>query len=291
MTRTNLFRWAGLFALLVAVVSCQMGDSAGSRVALTPEQLRLERINTIDSTTLRTILDPDSAEGREQLATLSADAWMLIDDSTGCVISQRYANEPRFMASLTKMMTCLLAIENGTLTDTVNITDADFICRDSRVRLGEGYLLGDLLYEMMLQSDNDAAYALARHIGGDSIRFCEMMNEKAEYLGMTSTRLARYAMRDSLFAAIVGTVERKVPMTDGRHMDCYNTNQLLSTYEGCLGVKTGYTRQAGYCLASAATRNGRTLCCVLLNSRSLRTRFTESAILLDYGFRIVKSKE
>jgi D-alanyl-D-alanine carboxypeptidase/D-alanyl-D-alanine carboxypeptidase (penicillin-binding protein 5/6) len=180
------------------------------------------------------------------------------------------------------------------------------------VRLGEGYLLGDLLYEMMLQSDNDAAYALARHIGGDSIRFCEMMNEKAEYLGMTSThfanpngmpapdnystasdlvRLARYAMRDSLFAAIVGTVERKVPMTDGRHMDCYNTNQLLSTYEGCLGVKTGYTRQAGYCLASAATRNGRTLYCVLLNSRSLRTRFTESAILLDYGFRIVKSKE
>lgn len=312
MTRTNLFRWAGLFALLVAVVSCQMGDSAGSRVALTPEQLRLERINTIDSTTLRTILDPDSAEGWEQLATLSADAWMLIDDSTGCVISQRYANEPRFMASLTKMMTCLLAIENGTLTDTVNITDADFICRDSRVRLGEGYLLGDLLYEMMLQSDNDAAYALARHIGGDTIRFCEMMNEKAEYLGMTSThfanpngmpapdnystasdlvRLARYAMRDSLFAAIVGTVERKVPMTDGRHMDCYNTNQLLSTYEGCLGVKTGYTRQAGYCLASAATRNGRTLYCVLLNSRSLRTRFTESAILLDYGFRIVKSEE
>ena len=70
MTRTHLLRWAGLFALLVAVVSCQMGDSAGSRVALTPEQLRLERINTIDSTTLRTILDPDSAEGWEQLAAL-----------------------------------------------------------------------------------------------------------------------------------------------------------------------------------------------------------------------------
>jgi D-alanyl-D-alanine carboxypeptidase/D-alanyl-D-alanine carboxypeptidase (penicillin-binding protein 5/6) len=281
-------------------------------VALTPEQELLAEINNIDSVTFQTIVNPDSVEGFDKLSTLSAEAWMLIDDSTGMVISQKYANEPQYMASLTKMMTCLLALENGNMADTVEITKDVFINRNSRVRLGERYLLGNLIYEMMLQSDNDAAYALARHIGGDSIRFCEMMNEKAEYLGMTSThfanpngmpapdnystasdlvRLARYAMRDSLFAAIVGTVERKVPMTDGRHMDCYNTNQLLSTYEGCLGVKTGYTRQAGYCLASAATRNGRTLYCVLLNSRSLRTRFTESAILLDYGFRIVKSKE
>ena len=161
---------------------------------------------------------------------------------------------------------------------------------------------------MMLQSDNDAAYALAKHVGGDTIRFCEMMNEKAAYLGMENThfanpngmpapdnyssasdliRLARYAMRDSLFAAIVGTKEKKVPMIDGRHMDCYNTNVLLSSYDGCIGIKTGYTRQAGYCLASAATREGRTLYCVLLHSRSLRTRFAESAILLDYGFRVM----
>jgi D-alanyl-D-alanine carboxypeptidase/D-alanyl-D-alanine carboxypeptidase (penicillin-binding protein 5/6) len=178
------------------------------------------------------------------------------------------------------------------------------------VRLGEGYLLGDLLYEMMLQSDNDAAYALAKHVGGDTIRFCEMMNEKAAYLGIESThfanpngmpapdnyssasdliRLARYAMRDSLFAAIVGTTEKKVPMIDGRHMDYQNTNVLLSSYDGCIGIKTGFTRQAGYCLASAATRDGRTLYCVLLHSRSQRTRFSESAILLDYGFRIMKS--
>ena len=237
---------------------------------------------------------------------------MLIDDATGMVISQKYANEPRFMASLTKMMTCLLALENGNLTDTVRITEDVFICRDSRVRLGEGYLLGDLVYEMMLQSDNDAAYALAKHVGGDTIRFCEMMNEKAAYLGMENThfanpngmpapdnyssagdliRLARYAMRDSLFAAIVGTKEKKVPMIDGRHMDCYNTNVLLSSYDGCIGIKTGFTRQAGYCLASAATREGRTLYCVLLHSRSLRTRFAESAILLDYGFRVMKATD
>ena len=312
MTRTSLFRWGCLLTLLAVIVACKRGDSTGTRIALTPEQMRLEHISDIDSTTFITILNSDTTVDKTPLETITADAWMLIDDATGFVISQKYANEPRFMASLTKMMTCLLAIENGNLTDTVRITDDVFICRDSRVRLGEGYLLGDLLYEMMLQSDNDAAYALAKHIGGDTIRFCEMMNEKAAYLGMENThfanpngmpapdnyssandllRLARYAMRDSLFADIVGTTERKVPMIDGRHMDCQNTNVLLSSYEGCIGIKTGFTRQAGYCLASAATRNGRTLYCVVLNSRSMRTRFTESAILLDYGFRAMEATD
>ena len=299
-----------LIMLLMVVVACQMGDKTGSRVALTPEQLRLEKINTIDSFSLRTVLNPDSMDGWEQLSTLSADAWMLIDDSTGYIISEKYANEPRFMASLTKMMTCLLALENGNMTDTVHITNDVFICKDSRVRLGEGYLLGDLLYEMMLQSDNDAAYAIAKHIAGDTLSFCDMMNEKAAYLGMTNThfvnpngmpapdnfstandliRLARYAMRDSMFAEIVGTTEKSVPLIDGRHMDCRNTNALLFSYEGCFGIKTGYTRQAGNCLASAATRDGTTLYLVLLHSRSMRSRFTESAILLDYGFRVMQT--
>ena len=299
-----------LFLLLAVTVACNMVDKTGTRVALTPEQLRLEKINTIDSFSLRTVLNPDSMEGWEQLSGLSADAWMLIDDSTGYVISQRYANEPRFMASLTKMMTCLLALENGNMTDTVRITDDVFICKDSRVRLGEGYLLGDLLYEMMLQSDNDAAYAIAKHIAGDTLTFCDMMNEKAAYLGMTNThfvnpngmpapdnfstandliRLARFAMRDSAFAEMVGTVEKSVPLIDGRHMDCRNTNVLLSSYEGCFGIKTGYTRQAGNCLASAATRDGTTLYLVLLHSRSMRSRFTESAILLDYGFQVMQA--
>ena len=299
-----------LIMLLMVVVACQMGDKTGSRVVLTPEQLRLEKINTIDSFSLRTVLNPDSMDGWEQLSTLSADAWMLIDDSTGYIISQKYANEPRFMASLTKMMTCLLALENGNMTDTVHITNDVFICKDSRVRLGEGYLLGDLLYEMMLQSDNDAAYAIAKHISGDTLSFCDMMNEKAAYLGMTNThfvnpngmpapdnfstandliRLARYAMRDSMFAEIVGTTEKSVPLIDGRHMDCRNTNALLFSYEGCFGIKTGYTRQAGNCLASAATRDGTTLYLVLLHSRSMRSRFTESAILLDYGFRVMQT--
>ena len=299
----------GLLLIVAAVVSCTSGDATGGRM-LSPEQIRLERINRIDSTSLSEVVKLDSIDGYEQLSSLTADAWMLIDDSTGCIISEKNADELRHMASITKMMTCLLALENGQLGDTIEITEDVYVAKDSRVKLGDKYEMRHLIDEMMLISDNDAAYALAKHIGGDTLRFCDMMNEKAEYLGMTHThfanpngvpnpnnystasdliRLSRYCMRDSLFAAIVGTVEKDVPLLDGRHMPCRNTNALLKTYEGCLGIKTGFTRQAGNCLASAASRDGVTLYLVLLNSRSMSTRFTESALLLDYGFNVMKA--
>ena len=300
---------AFLLALLLSMTACH-NDGKAVTVALTPEQELLAEINNIDSVTFQTIVNPDSVEGFDKLSTLSAEAWMLIDDSTGMVISQKYANEPQYMASLTKMMTCLLALENGNMADTVEITKDVFINRNSRVRLGERYLLGNLIYEMMLQSDNDAAYAIAKHLAGDTLKFCEIMNEKAAYIGMSNThfanpngmpninnystacdliRLARYSMRDSAFATVVGTAYKDVPLVDGRHMACYNTNVLLNKYQGCIGIKTGFTRQAGNCLASAATRDGITLYLILLNSRSRSSRFNESAILLDYGFKAMKA--
>ena len=300
---------AFLLALLLSMTACH-NDGKAVTVALTPEQELLAEINNIDSVTFQTIINPDSVEGFDKLSTLSAESWMLIDDSTGMVISQKYANEPQYMASLTKMMTCLLALENGNMADTVEITKDVFISRNSRVRLGERYLLGNLIYEMMLQSDNDAAYAIAKHLAGDTLKFCEIMNEKAAYIGMSNThfanpngmpnnnnystacdliRLARYSMRDSAFATVVGTAYKDVPLVDGRHMACYNTNVLLNKYQGCIGIKTGFTRQAGNCLASAATRDGITLYLILLNSRSRSSRFNESAILLDYGFKAMKA--
>lgn len=299
----------GLLLIVATIVSCTSGDSFGGRM-LSPEQERLARINMIDSTSLGEVVNLDSIDGFEQLSSLTADVWMLIDDSTGCIISEKNADEQRPMASITKMMTCLLALENGQMSDTIEITEDVYIAKDSRVKLGDKYTMRHLIDEMMLLSDNDAAYALAKHIGGDTLKFCDMMNEKAAYLGMTHThfanpngmpnlnnystasdlvRLSRYCMRDSLFAAIVGTAEKDVPLLDGRHMPCRNTNALLKTYEGCLGIKTGFTRLAGNCLASAATRNGTTLYLVLLNSRSMSSRFTESAILLDYGFNVMKT--
>ena len=308
MKRQNAFLIGAMLLLIVLSNGC---GSRGTGVTLTPEQQRLQKIALIDTTTLQTIVCLDSIEGYDRLAEISAEAWMLIDDSTGLVISQKNATRQLCMASITKMMTCLLALEKGNLADTLYITEDVYVAKDSRVRLGDGFRLDDLIHEMMLISDNDAAYAIAKHIGnGDTLTFCDMMNQKAVYLGMDSThfanpngvpnihnyscssdlvKLSRYAMRDSVFAQIVGTVEKDIPLTDGRHMPCRNTNALLMTYEGCIGIKTGFTRQAGNCLASVATRDGVTLYLVLLNSRSMSSRFTESALLLDYGFKVMKA--
>ena len=296
-----------LLTIVAGLVSC---NSDSSPFVTDPEAVRVEHACRIDSTSIPNVVNPDTVEGADRLGALSAESWILVDDSTGNVISQKYANEPRQIASLTKMMTCLLALENGNMNDTVYITNDVYIAKDSRVRLGDGYVLKDLIYEMMLLSDNDAAYTIAKHIGGDTVRFCNMMNEKAEYLGMKDTHfanpngmpdyenystardlltLARYSMRDSAFAAVVSTIQKDIPLTDGRHMPSKNTNVLLEKYEGCKGIKTGFTRMAGNCLASAASRNGSTLYLVLLGSSSRGSRFTESEILLDYGFRVIES--
>ncbi len=271
---------------------------------LSAEELRLQHCWRIDSTTIAV----DSLMEREALGALTAEAWMLVDDSTGLLLSAKNADRRMFPASLTKMMTCLLALESGRLADSIVITDDVYVAKNSRVRAGDGYLAGHLLCEMMLQSDNDAAYALAKHLAGGTLAFCEMMNRKAAYLGMDSTHfanpngmpndsnyttardllvLARYCMGDSSFAKIVGTPFMDIPLTDGRHLPCPNTNAMLETYPGCIGVKTGFTRQAGACLASAAKRDGHTLFLVLLNSKTLNTRFSESEALLDYGFRVM----
>jgi D-alanyl-D-alanine carboxypeptidase len=137
-----------------------------------------------------------------------------------------------------------------------------------------------------------------------------MMNDRAAFLRMDSTRfanpngmpndsnyssardllvLARYCMLDTTFAQIVGSKAMKIPLTDGRHLDIQNTNTLLTNYKGCNGIKTGYTRQAGGCLAITATRDDITLTLILLKSRSRWTRFIEATDLLDYGFNVMKA--
>ena len=298
------------FAIIIAAAIASCRNTGGVEAQKTPEQIRLEQISLMDTTELMMRVNPDTIEGHKKLDSLTADAWMLIDDSTGIVISAKNAYSRRYIASITKMMTGLLALERGVMTDTVEITEDVFINKDSRVRLGQAYQMGDLITEMMMISDNDAAYAIAKHIAGDTLQFYDLMNQKAQYLGMDSTnfanpngmpnnnnyssaadliKLARYCMRDSAFAAIVGTAEKAIPLTDGRHIDCRNSNALIHTYEGCTGIKTGYTNQAGYCLASQATRDGITLTLVLLNSRSFKSRFIESAAILDYGFRVMQA--
>ena len=297
-----------LLLIVITVFSWGCKRESGLHLAIDREEVRKIKASTTDSISLQSVLTLDSIEGYDTLKSLTAEAWILVEDSTGCIISQKLASEPKQIASLTKIMTCLVALEKNQMTDSVYITDDVFIAKDSRVKLGDGYIMENLIYEMMMLSDNDAAYAIAKHIGGDTLTFCNMMNEKAAYLGMINTHFAnpngmpnfqnystakdmmtlvRYCMADSAFAQIVGTASKDISLIDKRHLPCKNTNVLLEKYDGCIGIKTGYTKLAGYCLASAARRGDTTLFLILLNSKSLASRFTESALLLDYGFNVM----
>lgn len=305
---TSIGRSSLIIHCWLMVVLATLSFSSCDSSSRSAEQLRLERACTID-TTLSTHVNVDTIDGYASLARLTAESWIIVDDSSGMMLSARDADRRMYPASLTKMMTCLIALEHGNLSDTIVITPDIFVTTDAMVRPGYQFTLHNLMVEMMLQSDNVAAYAIAQHIAGDTLAFVSMMNDKAAYLHMDSTHFAnpnglpndsnystardllvltRYCMADTLFAEIVGTPYADLPLTDGRHMPCWNTNQLLNQYDGCNGVKTGFTRKAGSCLAASVSRTGSsTLTLVLLKSKTHASRFTEAQALFDFGFNVV----
>ena len=255
-------------------------------------------------------VDLRNVEGFASLDTVTAESWILAEASSGLVIAQKAADRQMYPASLTKMMTCVLALENANMNDTVEISEDVYLVKISKSKLGMKFLMHDMLYELMLTSDNDAAYAVAMNVAGDTLRFYDMMNSKARDIGMYNTHFANpngmpndsnyttasdllkltdYTMRNPEFERIVSTREKDVPLTDGTFLECHNTNKLLWDYEGCKGVKTGYTKAAGRCLTAAVTRDGVTLYAVVLKSNQFDRVFVDASTILNYGFNVVEA--
>ena len=239
-------------------------------------------------------------------AETAARSAILIEMETGRVLYAQNAREPLPMASTTKIMTALLAIEKGDLNAIVTAGPNAFGVPGTSIYLSEGeqLTLEQMLYGLMLASGNDAAVAIAEHIGGTAEDFCRMMTERAAELGCKDTvfltphglpaeghhttardlaLIAREAMKNPQFRQIVSTQRASIPWP-GRDYDrvLTNKNKLLSAYPGALGVKTGYTKAAGRCLVFAAERDGMTLLGVVLNCPDW---FQEAAALLDLGFQ------
>lgn len=229
---------------------------------------------------------------------LSARSAVVMDADTGEVLFSYNADERLPMASTTKIMTALVALGEGNLdrTYTVKAEYAQVEGSSMYLQEGETLTLRDTLYGLMLSSGNDAAVAIAGECGGYDA-FIQKMNDKASELGLTDTHFANpnglpaddhyttahelaiitaAALRDPVFRQIVSTQSYTV---GARTLT--NHNRLLSSYEGAIGVKTGYTRAAGRCLVSAAERNGRTLIAVTLNDAD---DWNDHAALLDEGF-------
>jgi serine-type D-Ala-D-Ala carboxypeptidase (penicillin-binding protein 5/6) len=239
---------------------------------------------------------------------ISAAAGILVT-ADGRVLWSRRADVRRAMASTTKIMTALVVLDRAKLSDVATVPKAAEDVAQSPVNLtaGERLTVGQLLDIMLVESANDAAYTLAVHVGGSISGFADLMNDKAASLGMLDTHyvnphgldakghytsaadlalLARTAMANADFRRMVRQRSVSVPGPDGEKRVFESTDSLLrSGYEGLEGIKTGFTNDAGYCLVSAAKRNGVELFGVILGASSDAARFTQTSTLLDWGFK------
>ncbi|SDB01631.1 D-alanyl-D-alanine carboxypeptidase family protein [Eubacterium oxidoreducens] len=251
----------------------------------------------------------------DDVSVESASA-IVMDADTGTVLYEKKADTKRYPASITKIMTALLAIENGNLEDTVTFssdavykTEGSSIMRD----VGEELTLEQCLYGMMLESANDCAYAIAEHVGGDYDTFIKMMNDKATELGCTGTHfvnpnglpdedhyvtardmalIAKAAYQNETFRIITGTTEYKLPATN-KHDEAltmhnhhamiypYHTSAYLTDY--CTGGKTGYTIAAGSTLVTYAEKDGMSLIVVVLKAQT-PAHYTDTIKLCNYCF-------
>ncbi|MNW36128.1 D-alanyl-D-alanine carboxypeptidase DacB precursor [compost metagenome] len=234
-----------------------------------------------------------------------ARAAALIDVTSGRILFSSHGDEELPIASLTKIMTAIVAIEHGKMNEIVKVSNQAYRKEGSSIylQLGEEMSLENMLYGLMLRSGNDAATAIAEHVGGSEEGFVLLMNETVELLGLKHTRfqnphgldakghyssandlaaMTAYALHNPVFKEIVRTKAKKAPNpNDPWDYKWDNKNKMLRFYEGADGVKTGYTKIARRCLVSSATRNGQQLVAVTINDGD---DWNDHAKLLDYGF-------
>ncbi len=239
--------------------------------------------------------------------SVSAEAAALYVPSTKSFIYTKNENKTLPMASTTKIMTAIVALENARLEDTVVIDERAYGIEGSSayMALGSRYSMEEMLYALMLRSANDAALAIAYTVAGEVDAFVDMMNEKCLELGLTKTHfdnpngldsdthyttaeelalIAAYAMENDTFRAIVGT--HKICVGEGSDMRLFvNHNKLLKMYDGCCGIKTGFTKRCGRCLVSACERDGLELIAVTLDAPN---DWSDHKALFDYGYKKLK---
>ena len=242
---------------------------------------------------------------------ISAKNAIAIEASTGRIIYEKDANTKVPMASTTKIMTAIVALEQNLPTDTVVVSNNAAWTGGSNVALkkDDEIQLSELMYGLMLNSGNDAAVAIAEHTSGTVEEFAKLMNQKAKEIGAFSTNfvtphgldskdhystaydmaiITKYALENPTIQKLVSTSHYTMKFKNGKTKQLSNTNPLLSFYQGANGVKTGYTGLAGKCLVASAKRNDLEIIAVILGSPSSKARINDSVKILDYCFNNYK---
>ena len=265
-------------------------------------------------------LIPDEQELQEQSDRLSlyAISACMIDADTGRSLYEKNADEVRAMASTTKILTCLLALENCSMDDIVTVSEYAASMPDVQLnmRTGEQFRLYDLLLSLMLESHNDTAVAIAEHVGGSVENFCNMMTARAREIGCTESvfltpngldkevvteegtqkhsttaeelaLILRECLKNEQFIAICRTKNAMISNADkSRSYQLSNHNTLLNTMEGVIAGKTGFTCDAGYCYVGAVERDGSRYICALLGSgwpNNKNYKWYDMNVLIDYA--------
>ena len=248
--------------------------------------------------------------------TVAAQGAALIDGKTGRLLWGKNEETPLAMASTTKIMTAILVLERADLAEVVTVSKN--AAQQPKVHMnlqeGEQWQAGDLLSAMMLRSYNDAAVALAEHISGSVEEFCAEMTKKAQALGAKDTvfgspngldshltaaqhhstaydmgLIGAYALENETFREIIAQAAISVSDVEGKHLcTVTNADRFLQEYAGALGIKTGYTNQAGHCFVGAAEREDVLLVSAVLGSgwgdTGKQKKWTDTKALMDYGF-------
>ena len=242
-----------------------------------------------------------------------ADSAILVEASTGRILYEKNAETERPPASMTKMLTCIVALENLKPTDTIKISRDVAFTEDVALGWGENDTLSawDVMTALMVISENGGAVALAQTVGGSVPQFAKMMNDKATEIGCTHShfvnpnglpatnhystasdmaRIATYCMKNENFRKLVATNHTSIRWISPKEKfaELNNTNQLLSTYKGANGIKTGWTVAAAGCLAASAKRGDIELIAGIMHSPDSNTRFVDATELLNYGFERVR---
>lgn len=253
---------------------------------------------------LQDIIETSSKTSDE--LTLNSRIAVAFDRNSNKVIWGKDENKRTAMASTTKIMTSIIVAENSNLDDIVTISAKAAGTGGSRLGLkkDDKISMRDLLYGLMLRSGNDAAVAIAEHIGGDISSFAELMNKKAKELNLKDThfvtphglddpehyttayelaKIADYALNNQTFAEIVRTSDYTITINNNSK-NLHNTNELLGTLDGVYGVKTGFTNGANRCLVTSCKKGNLDIICVVLGCDTKKDRTQDSVKLIKYIF-------
>lgn len=254
---------------------------------------------------------------KKSLENIHAKYALLMDGENGRILYEKNGYDKVAMASTTKIMTLIITLENANLEDVVTVSEYAAAQPDVQLNMktDEQYRLKDLLYSLMLESHNDTAVAIAEHVGGSVEGFAQLMNEKAKEIGAYDTHfvtpngldeenhyttaydlalITKYALENEMFCEIIQTVEHSFhEQTTGRTFTVTNKNRFLDLYDGAIGVKTGFTGNAGYCFVGAVKKDGKTFISVVLASGwppDKTFKWEDTKKLMDYGLSCYQEK-